>query len=182
MFSTPQLDELKKLHKNHIANTFLFTSKVLDQYKRITDAHAEAMHGMLRDFSAASAFDGSDPMALTQNAINLITKGLATQGDRSSNFISETAAAYAEIMRLVVEYGNDTFAGLQSASRSATAQGSTSPQSLQNAWVAPFMSAFQNAANLMTAGLGTIAAAQSGVSNGSASEAKSSAGSRRAAK
>lgn len=31
MNSQAQLDELKKLHKNETANTFLFTSKVLDQ-------------------------------------------------------------------------------------------------------------------------------------------------------
>lgn len=160
MISTIQLEELKKLHKDHIANTFLFTSKVLDQYKRMSDAHAEVLHSMLRDFSVVSALNGNDPMALAQEAMSLITKSFANQSNRSGNFINETAAAYAEIMRLVVQYGTDSFIGAQSVSRSATDGAALQPQNLQNAWIAPFMSAFQNAASMMTAGMGSFAAMQ----------------------
>ena len=160
MISTTQLDELKKLHKDHIANTFLFTSKVLDQYKRMSDAHAEVLHGMLRDFSMTSALNGNDPTALAQEAMSLITRNFANQSNRSGNFISETAAAYAEIMRLVVQYGTDSFVGAQSVSRSATDSASLQPQNLQNAWMAPFMNAFQNAASMMTAGMGSLTALQ----------------------
>ena len=155
----------EKLHKDHIANTFLFTSKVLDQYKRMSDAHAEVLHGMLRDFSVTSALNGNDPTALAQEAMTLITKGFANQSGRSGNFINETAAAYAEIMRLVVQYGTDSFVGAQSVSRSATDTASLQPQSLQNAWMAPFMSAFQNAANMMTANMGSLATLQPASNN-----------------
>lgn len=165
MISTTQLDELKKLHKDHISNTFLFTSKVLDQYKRMSDAHAEVLHGMLRDFSVTSALNGNDPTALAQEAMSLITRNFANHSSRSGSFINETAAAYAEIMRLVVQYGTDSFVGAQSIGRSVTDGALLQPQNLQNAWMAPFMSAFQNAANMMNASMGSLATLQSSSNN-----------------
>jgi len=92
--------------------------------------------------------------------MNLITRNFSNHSTRSGNFISETAAAYAEIMRLVVQYGTDSFVGAQSIGRSITDGGSLQPQSLQNAWMAPFMSAFQNAANMMGASMASLASPQ----------------------
>ena len=105
MISQTQLDELKKLHKDHIANTFLFTSKVLDQRRRITDAQAEVIHGLLQDLARNKAIDGGkDPALMAQNAMRQLSEGMAKQSARSSDLLKETAAAYAEIMRLAMSY------------------------------------------------------------------------------
>ena len=158
MISSTQLDQLQKLHKDHIANTFLFTAKVLEQYKRISDAHTEAMHSMLRDMAAVAKLEGGDPAALAQNAMAQATRALTAQGARASTAASEMATAYAEILRLVVEYGNDSFTGTQDAGRTLGAAGSTLP----DAWSAPWTSAFETMLKMMGDNIAALGGAGSG--------------------
>ena len=156
MISTSQLDELRKLHKDHIANTFLFTSKILEQHKRITDAQADALHAWIREASTSLASASNDPASFTQDAVDRITKAVASHNSRATNVMAEAAAAYAEIMRLVVEYGNDSFAGFQNAGRALGAGGTSPAGDFQNAWSAPFMGAFESAAKLMSTTLQSL--------------------------
>ncbi|MDE1893534.1 MAG: hypothetical protein KGJ96_02475 [Xanthomonadaceae bacterium] len=159
MISTNQLDELKLLHKNHIANTFLFTSKLLDQRRRISDAQVEVIHGLLRDLAAsASGQPAQDPAQMAQQAMQAISESLANQSARSGEFLKETAAAYAEILRLAIAYDSDTFAGLQTAGRDV-ATFATPPSASANPWMDSFMHSFESAANLMKDGFKPMLAA-----------------------
>jgi len=160
MISATQMDELKLLHKNHMANTFLFASKLLDQRRRISDAQVEVIHGLLHDLavSTSSSQAGQDPAVIAQQAMQTISGSIASQSARSGELLKETAAAYAEILRLAIAYGSDTFAGLQTASRDAAQLGA--PQStVANPWMDSFMHSFENATKLMNDGFKPIIAA-----------------------
>jgi hypothetical protein len=176
MISQTQLDELKRLHKQHIANTFLFTSKVLDQRRRISDAQAEVMHGLLRDLAGhATADGGKDPALMAQQALQQLSDSTARQSARSSDFLKETAAAYAEIMRLAMAYSTDTFVGLQTAGRDA-ARIDPSTSASDNPWVDTFISTFENAASLMSSGLKPMIGAVDSQRHGRAANERSAAG------
>ncbi len=162
MISTVQLDALKKLHHDHIAHTFLFTAKVLEQYRRITDVQVEVLHGVLCDFSTVAAMDGVDPLALARNAAGQITRSLVNQNERSGTYMAETAGAYAEIMRLIVDYANDSFAGVSCTRNEIGALGGGLSAQLQDAWTASFVNAFQGAVNLMTGMIGASTAEVAG--------------------
>ena len=162
MISTVQLDALKKLHQDHIAHTFLFTAKVLEQHRRISDVQLEVLHGVLRDFSTAATLDGFDPLALVRNAVSQITRSLVNQNERSSTYIGETAGAYAEIMRLIVDYANDSFAGVSCTRDEIGALGAGLSARLQDAWTTSFVNAFQGAVNLMTGTIGAYTAEAAG--------------------
>lgn len=156
MISTTQLDELKVLHKNHIANTFLFASKVLDQRRRINDAQVEVMHGLLHDLAGSTGSQqGQDPAAIAQHAAQAISESIANHSVRSGELLKETAAAYAEILRLAIAYGNDTFAGLQTACRDAAQL--TAPQpGIGSPWMDGFTRSFENAADMISNGFKPI--------------------------
>lgn len=159
MISTTQLDELKLLHKNHIANTFLFTSKLLDQRRRISDAQVEVIHGLLHDLAAStSGQPGQDPAVIARQAMQTISESFANQNARSGDLMKETAAAYAEILRLAIAYGGDTFAGLQTASRDAAQLAAPQPV-VANPWMDNFMHSFESATRLMNDGFKPIIAA-----------------------
>ena len=149
MIPQTQLDELKKLHRDHIANTFLFTSKVLDQRRCISDAQAEVIHGLLNDLAANAGNQepGQDPTTIAQNAVGQISESFAKGSSRSSDFFKETVAAYAEILHLAMGYSADTFVGMQTATRD-TGRINASTAALGNPWMESFMSAFENAAKL----------------------------------
>ncbi|TAL99330.1 MAG: hypothetical protein EPN69_00785 [Rhodanobacter sp.] len=149
-----QLDELKKLHKDYIANTFLFTSKVLDQRRHISDAQAEVIHGLLHDLaaSAGNPESGQDPAAIAQDAMRKISESFASQSAQSSDFFKETAAAYAEILRLAMGYSADTFVGMQTATHDA-GRINASTTAVSNPWMDSFISAFENASEMMSSGL-----------------------------
>lgn len=149
-----RLDELKKLHKDFIANTFLFTSKVLDQRRHISDAQAEVIHGLLRDLAASAGRPESaqDPTKIAQDAMRKISESFASESARSSDFFKETAAAYAEILRLAMGYSADTFVGMQTATHDV-GRINASTTAVSNPWMESFISAFENAAGLMSSGL-----------------------------
>ena len=158
MISATQLDELKQIHKNHVANTFLFASKLLDQRRRISDAQVEVIHGLLHDLAASNDGEaGRDPAAMAQQALQQISKSIASQSGRSGELFKETAAAYAEILRLAMAYGSDTFAGLQTASRDAVQLG-TPPAKLANPWMDSFLHSFEDATHLVNSGLKPVMA------------------------
>ena len=184
MIAATQLDELKILHKNHIANTFLFASKLLDQGRRINDAQAEAIHGLLHEVGATTGEEaGKDPTTMAQHAMQKLSENIADQSARSGDLLKETAAIYAEIMRLAIAYGNDTFAGLQTASRSAARVAAPTP-SVSNPWMDGFMQAFEQAAELMNRGIKPmldVAGSTAGTS-GSNGKAKTSPASGKAAR
>lgn len=154
MISTAALDELKQVHRNHVANTFLFASKLLDQRRRISDAQVEVIHGLLHDLAAIvdDAHQARDPAAIAQNAMRHISEGLASQSERSGDFFRETAASYAEILRLAVDYSADTFAGMQAAGRHAGRTGG-STIAVGNPWMTSFISSFESAADLMNSSI-----------------------------
>lgn len=178
MISTSQLDELKLLHKNHIANTFLFTSKLLDQRRRINDAQVEVIHGLLHDLAeSTNASSGQDPTAIAQHAMQTISESFAKQSSRSGDLMKETAAAYAEILRLAMAYGGDTFAGLQTASRDAAQL--TAPQpTVANPWMDSFMQSFDKASKMMNEGFKPIMSAVESTTSGNAGAAKAGAADR----
>ncbi|MCW8807849.1 MAG: hypothetical protein OQK79_07025 [Rhodanobacter sp.] len=186
MISQTQLDELKKLHKDHIANTFLFTNKVLDQRRRINDAQAEVIHGLLQDLAKNAAIEGGkDPALMAQNAMRQLSESVAKESARSSDFLKETAAAYAEIMRLTMSYSTDTFVGLQTAGRDAV-RTKPSASASDNPWVDTFISTFENAANLMNTGLkpmmGVVGSPRHGHARGHAADERSAGGAKAASK
>ena len=150
MIPQTQLDELKKLHKDHIANTFLFASKVLDQRRHISDAQAEVIHRLLNDLAANAdnPASGQDPAAIAQNAMRQISENFVSESARSSDFFNETVAACAEILRLAMGYSADTFVGMQTAAR-GTGRINASTAALDNPWMESFISAFENAAKLV---------------------------------
>lgn len=148
MISQTQLDELKKLHEAHIANTFLFTSKILEQRRRISDAQAEILHGLLHDLAANAGNPEPDPTTIAQNAMRQISESIASQSTRSSDFLKETAAAYAEILRLAMGYSADAFVGMQIAGRGA-GRINASTTALGNPWMESLISSFESTANLV---------------------------------
>ena len=150
MISQNQLDKLKKLHRDHIANTFLFTSEILDQRRHISDAQAEVIHGLLNDLAANAGTQesGQDPATIAQNAMRQIRESFASESSRSSDFFRETVAAYAEILRLAMGYSADTFVGMQTATRD-TGRINASTAALGNPWMESFISAFENASKLV---------------------------------
>ena len=153
MISGTQLDALKKLHKDHIANTFLFTNKVLDQRRRISEAQAEAMHGLLQDLAGmVSEQVGEDPAQVAHNALRRISEAWAGQSARSTEFFGETTGAYAEILRLVMGYSADTFVSMQTAGRQV-GQINASTTAVGNPWMESFIDSFENAAELMDTSL-----------------------------
>lgn len=181
MISTTQLDELKMLHKNHIANTFLFTSKLLDQRRRISDAQVEVIHGLLHDLAeGATGQSGQDPAVIAQKSMQTISESFAKQSARAGELTKETAAAYAEILRLAMAYGGDTFAGLQTASREASKLAAPQP-TVANPWMDSFMQSFESATKLMNDGLKPVIAAVESTTRANAAAAKS-AGAERAGK
>ena len=147
-----------KLQKNQIANTFLFTSKLLDQRRRISDAQIEVIHGLLHDVAAAANNGASqDPAAMAQHVMQTISQSMAGQSKRSGALAKETAEAYAEILRLVMAYGGDTFAGWQTISRDAAKLNAPSGNAM-NPWMDSFMRSFEDAANLLSRGFSPIIA------------------------
>ena len=158
MISTVQIDALKQLHQDHIAHTFLFTTRVLEQYRRITDAQVEVLHSVLRNFSTAAPIDGVDPLILARNAMGQITRALVNPNGHSSTYIGETAAAYAEIMRLIVDYANDSFVGASRTRDEIGPFGRGLSTSLQDAWTSSFVEAFKGAVSLMTGAVVTRSA------------------------
>lgn len=158
MISTVQIDALKKLHQDHIAHTFLFTTRVLEQYRRITDAQVEVLHSVLRNFSTAAPIDGVDPLILARNAMSQIIRALGNPNGDSGTYIGETAAAYAEIMRLIVDYANDSFVGASRTLDEIGSFGRDMSTNLQDAWTSSFVDTFQGAVSLMTGAVGTRSA------------------------
>ncbi len=154
MSAQTQLNELQKLHKDHIANTFLFTSKLLDQRRRISDAQAEVIHGLLNDLAAHAGNQepGQDPATTAQNAMRQISESFANESTRSSDFFKETVAAYTEILRLAMGYSADTFVGMQTATRDA-GRINASTTAVSNPWMESFIKSFESAADLMSSSL-----------------------------
>ncbi len=154
MIPQTQLNELKKLHRDHIANTFLFTSKILEQRRRISDAQADVIDGLLHDLAAnaGNLEPGHDPATIAQNAMQQISDSFAKQSTRSNDFFKETVAAYAEILRLAAGYSADTFVGMQTATRDS-GRINASTAAVNNPWMESFINAFENSAKLMNSGL-----------------------------
>lgn len=157
MMPQNQLDQLKKLHRDYIANTFAFTGKILDQRRHISDAQAEVIHGLLNDLAANTGTQepGQDPATIAQNAMRKISESVAKGSSRSTDFFKETVAAYAEILRLAMGYSADTFVGMQAATRDA-ARINASTTVVSNPWMESFINAFESSADLMNSSLDPI--------------------------
>lgn len=154
MIPQTQLDELRKLHKDHIANTFLFTSKVLDQRRHLSDAQAEVIHGLLHDLETSIDTQEAeqDPAMVAQNAMRQISEKFASQSARSIEFFKETVAAYAEFLRLAMNYSADTFVGRQTAAHDAW-RINASTMALCNPWMEGLIGCFEDAAHLIDSSL-----------------------------
>ncbi len=161
MFSETQIEELQKLHTAHIANTFLFAGKILDQQRRITDAQTDALHEALVQMAKTNAFDPQqDPTAMVKNAVTTFSSGLSGHNSRVNHLVGSMADAYMSIMNMALEYGNDTFTHFQHLTKTSDAPASDNgvPVESWKSWSDMFSKAVKESSDLFADNMRTLMA------------------------